>query len=653
MLFLGMVPYEKSFKPVAILPQPLDFCGNNWLSTPTVGSTAEVLNEIDISGTTLTIEATFNRTAPYDNGILYAGDLVSKHYDTIDCNYLLRPNEAEIVTTNGYFRTPDICEIELNKTYHVAMVYDGSTLKFYRNGYLMSQVAASGNLKLNDLKTRIGWYEPQDFNTNLIGYINEVRIWNIARTQAQLQATMNSTLPNPTTQTGLLAYYSFTDLQNKQGNSNYDLRLLGSASISANNPACNFIADSCGILNNCNSNWLSTPTLGSTAEVLNEIDIPGNTLTVEATFNRTTPYSNGFLYAGDIVSKHFDPNDCNYLLRPNEAEITTSNGYFRTPPICEIQLNKTYHVAMVYDGSSLKFYRNGFLMSQINASGILKQNNWKTRIGWYEPQMFNTNLIGYINEVRIWNVARTQAQLRSYMNASLPNPTSQTGLLAYYTFDNLLNKQGNSNYNLTLLGSASINASNPACNFIADSCNITTPVRLTSFLATVRQGITVHVNWETADELNIAGYDVERAEEGSMQFSSIATINSNSNARSNSYQWLDRNVLPGHRYLYRLKIKENDGTHRYSAQQFVQIPESRPLYTFAPNPTRGIVTLYWKTSENAELILLSSHGALLKHWNHNGQQSSESIDLSAYPAGMYLLEIHCNNKTHTEKIIKN
>ena len=55
-------------------------------------------------------------------------------------------NNAEITTSNGYFRTPDICEIELNKTYHAAMTYDGVTLKFYRNGYLMSQVAATGNL---------------------------------------------------------------------------------------------------------------------------------------------------------------------------------------------------------------------------------------------------------------------------------------------------------------------------------------------------------------------------------------------------------------------------------------------------------------------------------------------------------------------------
>ncbi|MBK6381290.1 MAG: hypothetical protein IPF72_17090 [Chitinophagaceae bacterium] len=66
-----------------------------------------------------------------------------------------------------------------------------------------------------------------------------------------------------------------------------------------------------------------------------------------------------------------------------------------------------------------------------------------------------------MNEVRIWNVARTQVQLQTYMNSSLPNPTTTSGLLAYYTFDNLLNKQGNAAFNATLNGGATINTTKP------------------------------------------------------------------------------------------------------------------------------------------------------------------------------------------------
>ncbi|MFC4261712.1 gliding motility-associated C-terminal domain-containing protein [Ferruginibacter yonginensis] len=222
---------------------------------------------------------------------------------------------------------------------------------------------------------------------------------------------------------------------------------------------------------NCN-NWLKTQNSGSGVKI-GDLDITGDKITVEASFNRTVPSSLGYQYAGDLVSKHTDPNNVNYLLRPNHAEITTSNGFFATPQICDILLNKTYHAALVYDGSTLKFYRNGFLMSQVNATGNLIQNDLITTIGDYASPPFGppTDFKGYINEVRIWNVARTQAEIRAFINTPLPNPITQVGLKGYYTFDNLLNKQGNPLFNGTLTGSATINNSNPNCNLIIDSCN--------------------------------------------------------------------------------------------------------------------------------------------------------------------------------------
>jgi gliding motility-associated-like protein len=226
-----------------------------------------------------------------------------------------------------------------------------------------------------------------------------------------------------------------------------------------------------GQISNC-TNWLSLPTSPSAVEI-GQLNITGDQITVEAVFNRTTPYSGGRLFEGDLVSKHGDPSDCNYLLRPSSAEITTNNGYFVTPPVCDIELNKTYHASMVYDGQTLKFYRNGFLLSQVAATGNLVQNSYPTRIGRYFLQTFNTNLIGYINEVRIWNVARTQAQIRTFMSTSLPTPAAQPGLQAYYTFDDLLNKQGNTAWNGTLVGAAAINSANPTCSqFVVDSCGI-------------------------------------------------------------------------------------------------------------------------------------------------------------------------------------
>ncbi len=231
----------------------------------------------------------------------------------------------------------------------------------------------------------------------------------------------------------------------------------------------------------CN-NWLELPNFGSFVKV-GDLDITGDKVTIEATFVRTAPWNGSDLFQGDLVSKHEDPKDCNYLLRPSSAEITTTNGYFKTPVICPIELNKNYHAALVYDGSTLKFYRNGFLMSQVPATGNLIQNDWQTQIGLYFNQVTQEQFVGYIQQVRIWNIARTQNEIKAYMNQSLPNPQTTPGLLAYYVFGDLINKQGNAAWNGSVAGSAAIDKTNPNCAFVADSCNIlSNPVQV-SFTA--------------------------------------------------------------------------------------------------------------------------------------------------------------------------
>lgn len=251
-------------------------------------------------------------------------------------------------------------------------------------------------------------------------------------------------------------------------------------------------------------NWLATPSEPSYVTV-GDMDVAGTQLTVEATVMRTSFFSNGVFTESDIVSKHTGPADANYLLRPGRAIITTSNGFFATPEVCDFKLNKRYHVAMTYDGVSLKYYRNGFLMTSMPATGTLFQNNVTAAIGLLSGNNLNENFIGYINEVKIWNVARNQAQLRAFMNIPLPSPTTQSGLVAYYSFDNLINKQGNAAWNGTLNGSASINATNPICNFIADSCDIEATSDTVINLYTAINALNVCKNTLTVQ--NSAGYN--------------------------------------------------------------------------------------------------------------------------------------------------
>jgi gliding motility-associated-like protein len=185
-----------------------------------------------------------------------------------------------------------------------------------------------------------------------------------------------------------------------------------------------------------------------------DIDVSGSQITVEAL---VTTNGGGV----NIVSKHTDPSNVNYLMRPGSAEITTTNGYVNavsgfvlTPGVC-------YHLAFTYDGNSLDYYVNGCLASSTPHTGNLVTNNLITAIGDQSNcQCESWN--GYIDEVRIWNVARTQAQIQANM-FDIPNPTIQPGLLAYYKFDgNYLNLQGNAAFNGNPIGAPQL-VTNNAC----------------------------------------------------------------------------------------------------------------------------------------------------------------------------------------------
>ncbi len=223
----------------------------------------------------------------------------------------------------------------------------------------------------------------------------------------------------------------------------------------------------------CN-NWLHIPNYSTTDYVsIGDLDMVGDKITVEASFDADTNYFLPSTISYDLVSKHTDPSNCNYLLRPVHVGITTTNGFFDIQS-CDYKPKKINHAALVYDGSTLKFYRNGFLMGSKPASGNLITNDLITKIGNYSFGSLAGALKGYMNEVRIWNIARTHDEIKTYMNSPLPNPTTQAGLVAYYTFDDLNNKQGNTAWNGTLNGAATINNTIPNCIFIADSCNAVT-----------------------------------------------------------------------------------------------------------------------------------------------------------------------------------
>lgn len=181
---------------------------------------------------------------------------------------------------------------------------------------------------------------------------------------------------------------------------------------------------------------------------IGDLDVAGSQITVEALVRYTG--------TGNILSKHTGPPNVNYLMRIGTFEITTSTMFYlmANPYASSMLPNTWYHVAGTYDGSFIRYFVNGCLIIEQPASGTIIQNNVITAIGNQstgEAEQF----FGEIDELRIWSVARTAAQLTANM-FDLPNPTTQANLSAYYKFDgNVQNLQGNAAFNGIWVGTPS------------------------------------------------------------------------------------------------------------------------------------------------------------------------------------------------------
>ena len=98
-----------------------------------------------------------------------------------------------------------------------------------------------------------------------------------------------------------------------------------------------------------------------------------------------------------------------------------------------IGLNQWYHVAATYDGSYMRIYIDGVLENSVAITGAIQGFDTDLHIGNWTTCTDTRGFKGIIDEARIWNVARTEQQLRETMYSELIG--TETGLYAYYKFN--------------------------------------------------------------------------------------------------------------------------------------------------------------------------------------------------------------------------
>ncbi|MBN1900297.1 choice-of-anchor D domain-containing protein, partial [Candidatus Sumerlaeota bacterium] len=167
---------------------------------------------------------------------------------------------------------------------------------------------------------------------------------------------------------------------------------------------------------------------------------PSSQLTVEAWINADQWEDDH--WEGVIVDKHaYTTQSTGYVLRAADNGRVSFNiglgdqGWFNALTDSLMNTGQWYHIAGTYDGSYLRIYINGILQkSAQNTTGYSysPNNTYSVTIGdgtQYNYREFD----GKIDDVRIWNVARSQIDIQDNMNKALVG--NEPGLAAYWRLD--------------------------------------------------------------------------------------------------------------------------------------------------------------------------------------------------------------------------
>jgi hypothetical protein len=170
----------------------------------------------------------------------------------------------------------------------------------------------------------------------------------------------------------------------------------------------------------------------------------------------------------NVISKSSSSQNVSYIFPRTDDGWNTFSAYFtfngtgwtivNTP---YTSLNSWHHVAMTYDGSNVRIYMDGTLVKTQAASGSITTNTNPLYIGNQNgyPEFYG----GSVDEVRIWNVVRSQAQIQANMNNELTG--SESGLVAYYKFNE--GTPAGNNTAITTTADSSPNALNGTLNGFA------------------------------------------------------------------------------------------------------------------------------------------------------------------------------------------
>ncbi len=140
-------------------------------------------------------------------------DVISRHTGGVYGNFILSLNNLGQVSVwrehapwTWVVDTSNNGALALNAWSHIAATYDGSKIRIYVNGQLRNETLDETAVGAGFTDARVG---ARGDGFNFFGDLDELRVWNVARSETELRMAYRSPLSG--FETGLIGYYRFDE----------------------------------------------------------------------------------------------------------------------------------------------------------------------------------------------------------------------------------------------------------------------------------------------------------------------------------------------------------------------------------------------------------------------------------------------------------
>jgi hypothetical protein len=179
------------------------------------------------------------------------------------------------------------------------------------------------------------------------------------------------------------------------------------------------------------------------------------------------------------------------------------------------------------------------------------------------------------------------------------------------------------------------------------------PLNLISFNGTTK-GILNELTWVTANEQNVAAFELQRGKDGTTFDKVVTTIaakGNNSDAR-NTYSYDDNNNVAGQTLYYRLKMADRNNDFTYSNIVVIRNSTNQNAVKLYPNPTSGTLYLEGLQGQGSYSILDATGRTLRQEQLDVQKGTAVSISTSGLSQGVYFLHYTDGNFSGVIRFMK-